>query len=963
MMKRLLILVLLGLLISSSISPTTAFAGEQATTLVSPEEHLGHRVGADRKLVRWDKIVEYMKLVADGSARVDYREVGQTTHDRPFILLTISDEATLADIETYRGIQKRLYFQDHQPGQDPDSVYSEAQTREIFERGKAVVLITCSIHATEVGAAQMSLELVHHLATSSEPRVKKILENVIFLLVPSLNPDGQTDIVNWYNENLGTEYEAGPTPWLYHPYVGHDNNRDMYMYTQEETKLIGQVLYEEWFPSIWLDEHQMGSMGARIFVMPATDPININVHPLIYRLNGVYGQAQGAALEAAGKVGIIYDQTYTNFWVGAMAWTGWWHNQVGMLTELASVRLATPLDQKMAKLGHVPDGPRPNFRAMRRKMMENPDQPLPPPYDVQPRTNYPRPWLGGKWTLRDIVEYELIASMALLETAADTRSQLLEQIYEVNHSTIAQYLKGQEKGSYEKSLEEGGYVTLPEAVRNDRSTGRVLDGAAGAGGTPYGVLIPTDQHDVPTVHKMLELLDRGGVIVERATSEFQADDKTYPAGTFVIRLAQVFGRYAKDMLEAQTYPEVKPAPNVPAPPPYDVTAWSLGKLMGVETAFVDAPFDAELEVLDGVPDYAGGVVGNGGTFLIDAANNDAFKLVNRLFGGKARIRRARAGFRSGERFSPGTWIIQNVDRREMDSLAKEIGVTVHAGNAPRVPMTDVPKPRIAIYQPWGSNMDEGWTRWLVEDFDFDYTTLHPQDFRAAAPGAVADEHQIPEEARKLWPAHVADRAPSQVVAAPLAQRYDVILFTHQGGDDIVEGDDYPVIPPIYRGGIGEDGLEALRDFVDAGGTVIAMGNATSLFTKHWPLPVRNVVDGLEQDDYLIPGSIVNLQIDTTHPLGWGMPGDSHGYFSRNPVFTLTDGFQSQNASVAARYPNQQLRSSGWVRGADHVTGRAAALQVDFEQGGRIVLLGLRPQHRAQTHATFKLLFNALVMPR
>jgi hypothetical protein len=171
-------------------------AAEQATALASPEEHLGYMVGADRKLVRWDKIVEYMKMAADASARVDYREVGKTTHDRPFILLTISNEATVADIETYRGIQKRLYFQDHKPGQDPGSVYSDTQTREIFERGKAVVLITCSIHATEVGAAQMSLELVHHLATSNEPRVKKILDNVIFLLVPALNPDGQTDVVN-----------------------------------------------------------------------------------------------------------------------------------------------------------------------------------------------------------------------------------------------------------------------------------------------------------------------------------------------------------------------------------------------------------------------------------------------------------------------------------------------------------------------------------------------------------------------------------------------------------------------------------------------------------------------------------------------------------------------------------------------------------------------------------------------
>ena len=203
---------------------------------------------------------------------------------------------------------------------------------------------------------------------------RHILDNVILLLVPSLNPDGQAIVADWYNKWVGTEHESGPTPWRDHPYVGHDNNRDMYMYTQAETRHIGQVLYKEWFPSIWLDEHQMGSSGASIFTMPATDPINVNVHPMVYRLNGFYGQAQAAALQAAGKTGIIYDDTYSNFWEGAMAWTGWWHNQVGMLTEVASARLATPLEQKMGKLGDTPSGPRLDRRAARRRRMERPER-------------------------------------------------------------------------------------------------------------------------------------------------------------------------------------------------------------------------------------------------------------------------------------------------------------------------------------------------------------------------------------------------------------------------------------------------------------------------------------------------------------------------------------------------------------------------------------------------------------
>src|SRR4029077_527683 len=151
--------------------------------------------------------------------------------------------------------------------------------------------------------------------------------------------------------NVGTPYESSPIPYLYHPYVGHDSNRDMYMFTQKESQYVAQLVWHDWFPTVWLDEHQMSANGPRIFVMPATDPINPNVHPVIYRWNTILGQSQAAALEAAGKEGIIYNTTYTNFWEGAMAWSGWWHNQIGLLTEVASARVAAPVDQLRAVPG------------------------------------------------------------------------------------------------------------------------------------------------------------------------------------------------------------------------------------------------------------------------------------------------------------------------------------------------------------------------------------------------------------------------------------------------------------------------------------------------------------------------------------------------------------------------------------------------------------------------------------
>src|SRR6476660_5828209 len=367
-------------------------ASVAAGSLQTPEQFLGFRVGADNKLARWDEIVEYMKLAAANSDRVRFRELGKTSQNNPFIALEISAPDTLKSLDRYKQLERRLYFQGGAP--------SDAERDEIFRQGKLVLVVTCSIHATEIGASQMSVELVHRLATSDSPAVKKILDNVIFVLVPSLNPDGQILVTDWFNKNVGTEYANSPIPYLYHPYVCHDNNRDRYMFMQKEIQHTARLLWHDWFPSVWLDEHQMGSNAARIFVMPATDPINANVHPLIYRWNGILGQSQAAALEAAGKEGIIYNATYTNFWEGAMAWSGWWNNQIGLLTELASARIATPMGQQTA----IPGRPAPAGGGRRGegggRGHQSADAPLPPPTDINPRTEDPRPWMGGRWNLR-----------------------------------------------------------------------------------------------------------------------------------------------------------------------------------------------------------------------------------------------------------------------------------------------------------------------------------------------------------------------------------------------------------------------------------------------------------------------------------------------------------------------------------------------------------------------------------
>ena len=844
----------------------------------TPEQFFGFRMGTDKKLARWDKIVEYFKHVAASSDRVRFRELGKSTNNNPFVLLEIASPETLKNLDHFKQLERKLYFQGGAP--------TDAERDEIFRMGKAVVFVTCNVHATEIGSSQMVSELVHRLATENSSLVKKILDNTIFLLVPSLNPDGQIIVTDWYNKNLGTEFENSPLPWLYHPYVGHDNNRDMYMFTQKESQLTAQVLWHEWFPSVWLDEHQQGNGGARIFVMPATDPINPNVHPLIYRMNGIFGQSQGAALEAEGKEGIIYNSTYTNFWEGAHAWSGWWHNQVGLLTEVASVNIATSTEQARAQLGRPPD-PVPDAGEGRRGGGGGPGNQggiLPAPRDVMPRTEYPRPWLGGKWTLRDIVDYELIATMALLETAADQREQLLRHIYAVNKATLD----------------------------------------AGTKGEPSAIIINAQaQHDPRAALRLIDRLQFGGVEVSRAETEFEADGKKYPAGTFVIPMTQVFARYAKDMLEKQTYPEVRRSPTSPPEPPYDVTAWSLGMLMGVDTVFVRRPLpqDVRLTKLTAMPKLSGAVSGTGNTFVFDYKGGDSAIALNRLFKDGAQIAfesRKTSGQAASQVYVSG------ISSQKMEALARELDFSARAVDSKPASLTSVRAPRIGLYQSWTASMDEGWTRWVLENFEFPYKTLHNADIKAGK----------------------------------LREKFDVIILADQSPNDILNGNGGNRVRPEYRGGIGDEGLDAVRAFLREGGTVVAMGNSGDLMIEKFPLPVRNLKRGLTREQHFAPGSILRIEVDQAHPIGFGMPASTYGFYNNSPFYSLVEGFDSHRASVIVRYPNTGVLASGWLKGDELMAGRAAVVAIDMKPG-RIILFGLRPQHRAQTHATFPLLFNSL----
>ena len=865
----------------------TPLGGAANDAIPSPEQFFGFPMGAEGRLAHWDRMVDYFTLVGERSSRVAVRELGRTTLGHPYLLAAISAPETIADLPRYQAQQRRLA--------DPRAT-SPAEAEAIARDGKVVVLIGANVHATEIGTNQGMNDLLHRLATEHSRWVDHVLDNAIVLLIPSQNPDGQRMVVEWYRRNRGTPFAGSPLPELYQPYAGHDNNRDSFMLTQVETRHLNRVLYHEWLPEVYLDKHQMGGSFARIFVPPFKNPPNPNVDPLVWSEVNLLGQAMAARLHEAGKTGVIWGELYSAFWQGANNTNPWWHNMVGLLTETASAQLATPVEQDRVPPRAAGGARRGRIRA--RRAPPGSGASLPPPRDTQYRMNYPRPWLGGRWTFADVVEYDRLATEGLLESVASNREMLKRNFYRMNRRTIERF----------------------------------------AAGSPYAYLVPAPetQHDPAAVVQLLRLLQAGAAEVHVADAPFAAGGRRVAAGTYVVPLAQSFGRWIKDILEPQVYPDIRwPSPRSPLDIPYDVTAWSLGMLMGVETIRIDEPFEARLTAVGGaVAAPAGRVTGNPAaeTWLLSPDSNRSAVAVNRLLAAGAFVAWVRApldvagaGGAAMHRIAAGTLVVRDAAPALLADVARELGVAIEGRELPAgAALLPLRPARLGVFEPWGGNRDAGWTRWVLEQHEFPYRRLRNADLRAP----------------------------------DLHERFDVVILPEMGAAAFLRGLRSPRVRPEYRGGIGVDGVRNLRRFVQAGGTLITLGNSARIAMDHLETPLTDRVRGARPGAFLAPGSIVRVAVDTGHPIGYGMPPEADAMFVGNGAYVSSPRAPDAATTRVVRYPDAPLLRSGWLIGEERLRGTGAVFEVR-EGRGRIILHTFRVQHRGQTWGTFKLLFNAI----
>jgi len=816
-------------------------AAALAQNLPSPESVLGHKPGDDFYLANYDESREYFRKLAAASDRVKIVNVGKTTRGLDWEIAIISSPKNLAQLDKYKDISHRLAL-----GRGLDDATAKALSRE----GKAIVHIDGGLHSTEVAGAQHSIALAWKLvSTKNDPQIDAILDNVILMLWPTLNPDGQNEVVSWYRKNLGTPYEVSPLPDLYQEYVGHDNNRDGYMNNMLESRDVTRTELE-WDPVIFYCQHQTAPFPARIFIPPFVEPISSNIHPLMARWLNVLGMNMAAYLDGHDMPGAIHRTGFDNWYPGFLDFTHIFRNSISFFTETALYRYATPHFYTVDEF--------PKDRA-----------------GLRSEVFYSSPWKGGWWRLADAVHYMEGASMSVLDTAARYHEELLFNRYQAARDNISRFQKE----------------------------------------PPYAYIIPREQHDGPEAAALVEKLMTNGIEVHVATQPFAASGRQYK-DAWVVLMDQPFSPLVKELFEAQRYPEIRDGSNGPPIRPYDVAGWTLPLQMGVETAVVTQPVTPAqrqtLRLLAKSESIPGTVQGTGSVYLLSRQTNQSFAALN-------------AALDAGAQASVGAdqFILSGLARERMAQLAAKQSVTLQAADKSTGNPVTTKKPRVGLYRSWNAAIDEGWTRWILENYGFSPTGLRNGD----------------------------------VQSGHLLERFDTILIPDAMPRAIADGFAPGTVPGEFAGGLGETGITALRAFVHGGGTLIAFNNASLFAIEALNLPVTNVVGGLKPEEFFCSGSLLHVELsEEPHIALGGMQHDAAVMFERGPAFDRKPGFQG---AVLATYPKDiNPLASGYLLHPEKIQGKAAALEV-FEGRGRVYLFGFKPQWRGQSHGTYKLIFNAI----
>ncbi len=907
---RCLLAVFLGTL------PLLNSCGGEVTT---PEEHFGHAIGADYILLSYTQLVDYWQTLAAESDRMTLVDIGQTAEGQTMWMAIITSPQNHRNLERYRDISRRLALAEE---------LTEDEARALAQEGKTVVWIDGGTHSSEIVNHQTEFELVYQMVSRNDREVLRYLDDVILLTLVT-NPDGMNLVADWY---MGDPQNRNPwrLPELFHKYIGGDTNRDHYMSNQPETEHINRVLYREWFPQIVYNQHQTGPQGAVLFVPPFRDPFNYDYDPLV--VNGI--ELVSAAIHsrylAEGKPGAGSREmaSYSTWWEGCLRCGTYFHNAIGILTEINGS--PTPME-----ITFIPE-------------------------NQLARNDLPYPIAPQEWHFRQAIEYIQSANLAILDVASKYREDFLFNRYLMGRNSIAKgsrdnwTITPDRIAAVQVALERDGAELTPIAAGGSgRDRGYSVEYYHSVLRDPEfrdarGYIIPSDQPDFLTATKFVNVLIKSGIFVHRATQSFEVAGKTYPEGSYVVKAAQAFRPHIRSMFEPQDHPDDVEYPGGPPKPPYDAAGWTLAYQMGVEFDKIFDGFDGPFELIEGFAQPAPGTVTNptAAGFLLSHHVNDAFIAINRLLASGEEVYWLREAIQQeGRALPPGMMYIPTRESTisQLEAMAGELGLDfVGVGSVPPGEAYRLRPVRVGLWDEYGGSRTSGWTRWLLEQFEFPYEVVYPQ----------------------------------ALDAGNLRERFDVLIFESgavspeldRAGNVRTQADqpDPQSIPERYRerlGFISQDRtIPQLRSFLNAGGAILGIGTSASL-GYHFGLPIADaLVDRasgtpLPMERYWAPGSIHRVRVDTSDPLAYGMSEYVDVYFDKNPVFRLTP---RTGVRRVAWFDSGETLRSGWALGEEYHRGGVTVIDADIG-AGRLFLFTPLITFRGQPHGTFKFFFNGIFL--
>lgn len=919
-MKLLPFIALTLFLAGSAMAAVTA-------KVTSPKEHFGFAIGDDYHLATYAQTEAYFQKVAEQSDRARLVDMGRTEEGRTQWMIVFSAPENLAKLAHYQSIAQQLARAEG---------LTDAQAKALAAEGKAVVWIDGGLHASETVGTHQLIETVWQLASATDAEMERILKDVIILCVHA-NPDGQELVSKWYMREPDPKKRVlTTTPRLYQKYIGHDNNRDFFMSAMKESTNMNRQLYLEWFPQVVYNHHQSGPAGTVMFVPPFRDPFNHVYDPLVIVGVETFGNAIQSRFLQEGKLGATSRSgaNYSTWWNGGLRTTAYFHNMIGLLTEV--IGNPTPMQ--------IP------FIARRQLSSGDLAAPVPP----------------QAWHFRQSIDYSLSANRAILDQASRFREVLLYNIYIMGRNGI-------DRGNRDHwttrparldeivklaASERAGKPTSPseeadEATSNppDRLATKYWDLLRKPEWRdPRGYIIPSDQPDFPTAVKFINVLVKGGIAIHRATHDFEVAGRRYATGSYVIRTAQAFRPHVLDLFEPQDHPNDFRVEGGPPTKPYDVAGWTLAFQMGVKFDRVLDHFEGPFErlpygQLQSPPVRQIEGTGRIAGFLVDHRMNDSAILVNRLLKAGEGVYRFQPPPYAGSPATSDALYIpdRGQARRLVSDAASQLGLTVRtvAISPAANTLTALRPVRIALWDRFGGSMPSGWTRWLLEQFEFPFQVIYSNRIDA---GKLREDYDAIIFVSAAIPAH-------GVRPPPMTRPRN--------------------LPAEYEDWIGritpDKSVPALKQFLEAGGSVITIGSSTNL-AYHLALPLQSALtertaDGrlrnLPDEKFYVPGSILEAKLDAAHPLAWGMSDRVDFYFDRSAAFRLPADAAARIRPVAWFDSEQPLRS-GWAWGQGYLKDAVTVASADIG-GGKLHLLGSEVVFRGQTHGTFKLLFNALYL--